>query len=95
MTNHKKGTSHSKQLHRLKRIEGQIRGIAKMVEEQRYCIDILIQVKAVKSALSSFETNIIEEHLNHCVLKAINSKNHNEAKEVIKEIKELLKKTKN
>ena len=89
----KKGTSHTQQKHRLKRIEGQIRGISKMVEEQRYCIDILTQIKAVKSAMSGLEQNIIEQHLDHCVHKAVNSKNKSESNEMLKEIKDLLKKT--
>ena len=88
----KKGTAHTKQLHRLNRIEGQIRGLSKMVEEQRYCIDILTQIKAVRSALSAVEQNIVEQHLNHCVHKAIASKNREESEEMLQEIKELLKK---
>lgn len=89
----KKGTSHSTQLHRLNRIEGQVRGIARMIEEQRYCVDILTQIKAIRSALSSVEGKIIEEHLNHCVYKAIESKNRRETDEMITEIKDLLKAT--
>lgn len=89
----KKGASHKKQLNRLSRIGGQIRGIKSMVEDERYCIDILTQVRAVKSALSSLESNIVEEHLNHCVVRAINTKNRKEIDEIISEIKDLLKKT--
>ena len=92
MATRRKGASHSPQLSRLNRIEGQIRGIAKMVEEERYCIDILTQMRAVKSALSAVESNIIEQHLNHCVHEALNSKNRGETDRVMKEIKNLLKK---
>ena len=88
----KKGSDHSPHLPRLKKVEGQIRGIYKMIEEQRYCVDILTQIKAVKSALSSLESKIIEEHLGHCVHKALSGKNFKEANEMIREIKELLKK---
>ncbi len=87
----KKGTSHHTQLHRLNRIEGQIRGLSKMVEDQRYCVDILTQIKAVKSALSSVEQNIIQEHLSRCVHQAITSKNKKESQKMLQEIKVLLK----
>ena len=82
---------HSSHLPRLKKIEGQVRGISKMVEDEKYCVDIVNQIKAVKSALSSLEGLIIEEHLNHCVHKAIAGKNKKEATAMIDEIKGLLK----
>ncbi len=88
----KKGVSHKSELHRLNRIEGQIRGIAKMVEDQRYCIDILTQIQAVKSALGSLETKLVEGHLGHCVQKAVTSKNKSEAAQMMKEIGTLIKK---
>lgn len=87
------GAEHSKQLSRLNRIGGQIRGITSMIEEKRYCIDILTQIRAAKSALSSLESKIIEEHLHHCVHHAIDSKNSKEADKMIEEIQSLLKKT--
>ena len=89
----KKGTSHQDQLTRLNRIAGQVRGIASMIEDQRYCIDILTQLKAIKRAVSAVESNIIEEHVNHCVHKAIDSRNRKEADEMMEEIKSLLKVT--
>ena len=89
----KKGAEHTNQLSRLNRIGGQVRGIIAMIEEKRYCIDILTQLRAVKSALSSLESKIIEEHLNHCVHRAIDSKDRKEADNMIKEIQHLLKKT--
>lgn len=89
----RKGTDHSPHLPRVRRVEGQIRGISKMIEEERYCVDILTQIKAVKSALSSLEGQIIEEHLNHCVHKALSSKDKKESDRMVKEIKDLLKKT--
>ncbi|MCO7175878.1 metal-sensitive transcriptional regulator [Sporolactobacillus kofuensis] len=58
-------------MNRLKRIEGQIRGITKMVEDDRYCVDILIQVSAVKAALEKFGFSILERHTKSCVTKAI------------------------
>lgn len=57
-------------LKRLKRIEGQARGLQRMVEEEKYCIDILTQVAAMTSALQSFSMGLLEEHLQHCVVEA-------------------------
>ncbi len=64
-----------KVLNRLKRVEGQIRGIQKMVEEDRYCVDILVQLSAVQSALKNTGLTITERHMKHCVTDAINSGN--------------------
>lgn len=89
----KKGAKHTDQVKRLNRIGGQIKGISAMIEDQRYCIDILTQIRAVKSALSSLESKIVEEHLDHCVHQAVNGKDRNEADKMIREIKDLLKKT--
>ena len=63
----KKGASHLDQLKRLNRIEGQVRGVAKMIEEQRYCTDILTQLRAIKSAVASTEVKVIEQHMKHCL----------------------------
>ncbi len=60
-------------INRLKRIEGQVRGIARMVEEERYCIDILTQMQAVKAALRKTEEEILKTHVGHCVEDAIKS----------------------
>lgn len=66
------GYSDNKTAHlaRLKRVEGQIRGIAKMVEDDRYCIDILTQVSAATSALQSVALGLLDEHMGHCVVEA-------------------------
>jgi DNA-binding FrmR family transcriptional regulator len=56
---------------RLRRIEGQVRGIQRMVDQDEYCIDILTQVAAVKSALQSVAVGLVEDHLGHCVRDAI------------------------
>ena len=58
---------------RLHRIEGQVRGIEKMVEDDRYCIDILTQISAVNTALESLAFKILDEHVNHCVAGALES----------------------
>lgn len=57
-------------LKRLKRVEGQVRGIAKMVDDDKYCIDILTQVSAATKALQSVALGLLEEHLAHCVVEA-------------------------
>jgi DNA-binding FrmR family transcriptional regulator len=57
-------------LKRLRRIEGQVRGISRMVEEDAYCIDVLTQVSAATKALQSVALNLLDEHLNHCVVHA-------------------------
>ena len=58
-------------LKRLRRIEGQVRGIARMVDEDTYCIDVLTQIAAVTKALQSVAIGLLDEHLNHCVTQAI------------------------
>ena len=59
-------------LARLRRIEGQIRGLQRMVEDDTYCIDVLTQVSAASRALDSFALGLLDEHLHHCVAQAIN-----------------------
>ncbi len=56
---------------RLRRIEGQVRGIAKMIDDDKYCIDILTQISAVNSALQSVALGLLDEHLHHCVSHAV------------------------
>jgi CsoR family transcriptional regulator, copper-sensing transcriptional repressor len=56
---------------RLRRIEGQVRGIARMIDEDKYCIDILTQISAVNSALQSVALGLLDEHLSHCVHNAV------------------------
>ena len=58
-------------LKRLRRIEGQVRGLQKMVEDEKYCIDILTQVSAVTRALQSMSLGLLEDHLGHCVTQAV------------------------
>ena len=89
--NQASGASHENQIKRLNRISGQVNGIIKMVEDERYCIDIVNQIKAIKSALATVERNIIEDHLNHCIHKALDSGNKRQASAMVEEIKDLLK----
>jgi DNA-binding FrmR family transcriptional regulator len=79
-----------KLLNRLNRIEGQVRGIARMVEEERYCIDVLTQIQAVRAALARVETEMLKSHLHHCVEGAIVSGNANEQRKKAGELIELL-----
>ena len=65
---------------RLHRIEGQVRGIERMLEEDRYCIDILTQVGAVSTALEGFAIEILDDHVNHCVASALASGDEGEAR---------------
>jgi len=66
------GYHHDKDRHlkRLRRIEGQVRGLQRMVEEDKYCIDILTQVAAATKALQAFSLELLDEHLSHCVVEA-------------------------
>ena len=64
---------HKEQIASINRIEGQIRGIAKMIEEEKYCIDILNQLKAAKSAISTIEGKILKTHLKNCLRNTLNS----------------------
>ena len=75
---------------RLKRIEGQVRGVAKMIEEDRYCLDVLTQLRAVRAALARVETNLLKEHLTHCIEDAIVSGNTAEQRKKAAELIELL-----
>jgi DNA-binding FrmR family transcriptional regulator len=59
-----------KHLKRLRRVEGQVRGLQRMVDEDQYCIDILTQVSAATKALQSFSLELLEDHLSHCVVEA-------------------------
>jgi CsoR family transcriptional regulator, copper-sensing transcriptional repressor len=65
--------NHEAQIGRLNRIEGQVRGIRKMIEDRRYCVDILTQLKAVKSAIHKVEQGILKAHIQGCLKKAITS----------------------
>lgn len=79
---------------RLNRIEGQVRGIKRMIEEERYCIDVLQQVQAIKSALSKVEDAILKDHSNTCVASAIASGNAKQQQEKFNELIDLIGKFK-
>lgn len=76
-------------LRRLKTIEGHLKGVIRMVEEDAYCIDVIRQIQAVDAALNKVSTQILENHLNSCVITAINGDDPEEREKVIKEITEV------
>ena len=84
--------SHETQLNRLRIVKGQVRGLQKMIEDRRYCMDIVSQLRAVSGALKQVELGILETHLQHCVQDALNSNDASEAEAKIQEIVQLLKK---
>jgi CsoR family transcriptional regulator, copper-sensing transcriptional repressor len=71
---------------RLHRIEGQVRGIERMVEDDRYCIDILTQIAAVNTALESLAFNVLDDHVNHCVAEALASGDSKAAEQKSREL---------
>ena len=76
-------------LRRLKTIEGHLKGIVRMVEEDAYCIDVIRQIQAVEAALNKVSAQILEEHLNTCVITAIRGDSEKERERVLKEIAEV------
>ena len=83
MKNH---PSHHSQLSALKRVEGQVRGVIKMIDEGKYCIDVLNQIKAAKAALVKIESNVLKKHVESCVKESFKNKRAVDSK-----IEELLK----
>jgi DNA-binding FrmR family transcriptional regulator len=83
----------SKLLHRLARIQGQVGGIARMIEDDRYCIDILTQLQAIKSALKKVEDELLKSHSDHCVAQAIKSGDMKDARKKFTELVDLFSKT--
>jgi DNA-binding FrmR family transcriptional regulator len=77
-------------LARLGRIEGQVRGIARMIEEDRYCIDVLTQIRAVRAALDRVEQETLSDHLQHCVAHAFHAGSERDRQTKIDELLEVL-----
>ena len=80
-------------LKRLSRIEGQVRDLARMVEEDRYCIDVVTQIAAVRAALRRVEDEVMREHISHCVEHAIVSGNAAEQRKKVAELMDVLSRT--
>lgn len=90
MQKSKSQTSHDEQLIFLKKIEGQIRGIQRMIEEERYCVDIMTQIHSIIGALYRVENEIFKKHIDGCVVNALRSKSQREKEKKIGEVVELI-----
>lgn len=88
----KQATTHLEEIVRLRRIEGQIRGIQKMIEEKRYCIDILTQISSVVGAIMRVEENILQRHLRGCVRTSFKRGNREDKERKIEEVIQVLQK---
>lgn len=82
-----------KLLNRLRRIEGQVRGVARMVEEDRYCIDILTQTQALRAALTKVEAELLRGHVDHCVRGAFASGDADDQQHKLEELVEILQRS--
>ena len=85
-------TTHLEEIVALKRIEGQIRGIQRMIEEKRYCIDIITQISSVEGAIRRVEKNILNRHLRGCVRESFSKGNKDDKEKKIEEIIDVLQK---
>ncbi len=77
---------HEQTLRRLQTIEGHVRGIQRMVEEEAYCIDVIRQIQAVQAALNKVSAQILEGHLNSCLITAVRGEDPDERERVLKEV---------
>ena len=84
--------NHEDKIKRLNRIAGQLQGIIKMIENKKYCVDILQQTRAVTAAIKSVEQLILKDHMNACVSSAMQSKNKKEQDKKIEEVIKLINK---
>ncbi len=82
----KQKTVHQEQIAALKRIEGQVKGIQKMIEEERYCVDIITQIHSIIGALYKVENNIFRKHIDGCVVHALKGRSESEKEKKIDEI---------
>ncbi len=88
---HREDKEYRDLVNRLKRIEGQVRGIQGMLEEERYCVDILMQVSAVQSALNSFNKALLSNHIKSCVVQDIRAGDEKAVDELCATIQKLMK----
>ena len=88
---HRENPEYKSLLNRLSRIEGQVRGIRNMVEEERYCVDILTQVSAIQSALNSFNKELLSNHIKSCVVSEIQNGDEQVVDELCETIKKLMR----
>ena len=80
---------HDDALHRLKNVEGHLRGIQRMIEDDKYCIDVIRQIHAAQAALNKVSTIILEEHLNSCLITAVRGDNPDDRERVLQEITDI------
>lgn len=90
-----KPTTHFEQLDFLRKIEGQVRGVQKMIEEKRYCVDIITQVHSIIGALYRIENETLKKHIEHCVTNALKGKSEKEKEQKINEVIKLVSKFRN
>jgi DNA-binding FrmR family transcriptional regulator len=83
-------TTKSSCIRRLDRIEGQVRGLARMIDEGRYCIDVVTQVSAVRAALRRVEQEVLRDHIGHCVREAMESEDARKQDRTIQELMDVL-----
>ncbi len=86
-----KHATHQAQLGRLRRIHGQLAGIIRMIEDERYCVDVLTQTRAVRAAIKKVEQGILESHIDHCLGQAAISGDAAEREQKLKEITEVMR----
>ena len=90
-TKRRNDEEYSKLMNRLNRVEGQVRGVKKMLEEEQYCVDILTQVSAIQAALNSFNKELLSSHIHSCVVSEIQNGNTEVVDELCESIKKLMK----
>lgn len=91
MKNEKKHPNHMSEVGKINRAIGQLEGVKKMVEENRYCVEILQQLKAARSAIKNIEQNVLKKHMQMCLLKAAKSQDEEEIITKIEELQNIIK----
>jgi DNA-binding FrmR family transcriptional regulator len=87
----KSKTTHTENLIALRRIEGQVKGLQKMIEDKKYCIDIATQIYACIGALSRVVENVLEKHMEHCVVDALQGKSEEDKQQKLKEVMQVIR----
>lgn len=85
-----RGLSKDQLLERLRKVEGQVRGLQRMVEEDRYCVDVLVQIAAVRAALHKVATALLERHTQGCLVRALRSPESQEGEQAVDELLSVL-----
>ncbi len=84
---------HRSQLGRLRKIEGQVRGVQRMIEDDRYCMDVLTQMRAIRRALAKVEEQVLAEHVRSCVTDAVRSGDQRDREEKLQELMDVFAST--